>query len=170
MSVDHGWEADISWIDEMDSAMREGMLDICIEQAEAATEAARKFVPNTKLSRGYSLGSLAASGYVKSIRGTSYYEHIKQARAIPGTRIVVRRQIESQLPLESLDYRNPNKAFAIMHFPLSYASLINDGFHHVRAKRFIIGVNFIQSSINKVDPLWIPRQRRLIQKIQKTAR
>jgi hypothetical protein len=170
MNTTGGWDIDTSWVDETDQAMREGMLDLCEITAEKAADYARKFAPNPRMSRGYALGALAASGYMISKRKTTYYQHILQARRIPGTRIVVRGQILGKFPIESLDINNRNKAFAVMAFPLAYAEPIRTGFHHRKSGKFIIGVDYITSAVNRVNREWENGQRKLVREVEKIAR
>lgn len=145
------WEFDLDWTYQVDVAIEDGAADVCIGTAYRALEFARDAVPQVSHSRGYATDALRDSGYVISrVKGrivSGYGPAINAAKSHPDSRIAERDQIMSRFPIEMF---SPSLIIAVLDFPLTYASLIQEGFHHVGSGQFIIGSDFIQSAMNAV--------------------
>lgn len=148
---DAQWSYDLRPYDQMDEEMRQGIQRLVDDTAESALVYARKFAPNTTMSRGYATGALALSGYTISVSGSGYLAAVAAAKAAPKTRIEARNQILPEFPLHTLDVNNPDMAFAVMDFPTTYANLIRNGFHNRKAKKFVIGIDYVTSAVNRVN-------------------
>jgi hypothetical protein len=170
MSVEAQWKIDLSIYDDMDRELRDGMQDLVDDTAHSALAFAEAFVPNLRVSRGYATGALALSGYVTSIRGSGYGKAVSDAQAQPKSRIAIRNQILPEFDLNQLEISNPNMAFAAIHFPTTYASLIRNGFDHTKAKKKVIGIDYITSAENKVEAGMQTAARKLMSQVADKVR
>lgn len=113
------------------------------ETARRVLARSKEMVPQPSLSRGYALGALKESGYIRTTDENGYNRGIARALSTPDTRILHRRQI---LPPSGL-VEPVGHHVALIAYPLEYAMYIHEGFFHVRAQRHIIGVNFLLSAM-----------------------
>lgn len=143
-----GWRYK-SKIPQVIAAAREGAQKVVDSVAVDVLAESSRMVPQPGKSRGYAVGSLKASGYIVDDTGANWEAAVTAAQAAPDSRILKRDQIQTALDIPPLP---PDKFMAIVDYPLTYAALIHNGFYHVRAKKHIIGVAFLESAVQKAGP------------------
>ena len=151
MAKKGGFKTDTRWLDNLERDLKNGAQQVVENFARDGLAGARDAAP-------VALGALRASGYLKTPTESDYESRLDAAKATPQTRVGVRGQTTPEMePSESPDYDSNFArvfgAWALFDFPLSYSSLIQNGFHHVGAGRRIAGVDFIQAGESRAGSL-----------------
>jgi hypothetical protein len=147
-------------------ALRTKGLVLVEKVGNRVVDVAKPLIPSPGASRGYAVGALSVSGYVATETGgtTNYDKAVSRALGAPDNRLLKRDQIAP--PTVPATYRG--MVNAIVDYPITYASLIHDGFRHVGfdPPRWIMGTAFLTSAVNEVEDEWLGEWAALLKELE----
>lgn len=138
----NGWKIDTDWLDVLERDVRNGIGQTCEEAAQAALVRAREGAPEDS-------GALKVSGYIKTSRKSGYSEAATRARALLSQEGATQAEILPEWGAGFQGIGRRDFAWAAIDFPVSYAPLIINGFHHIGSGQFIPGNPFVTRAVAK---------------------